>query len=101
MRPTFHTIITFLLTLILSILIAVLSATTANAQPPQTTAFQIGKNDTLYSRVLHEQRHILISLPGSAGDTYFTPRRYPVVYVLDGEEHFNYVSTIIRQLGEN
>jgi hypothetical protein len=60
-----------------------------------------GHTDTLYSRTLGEARRLLIYLPSSYDDGYFYPRRYPVLYLLDGDSHFNSVSSIIQILSEN
>jgi len=65
------------------------------------THAQLGKTDTLYSKILGEARHIRIYLPSSYGDTYFYPRRYPVLYLLDGDSHFNSVSSMIQLLSES
>lgn len=62
---------------------------------------QPGKTDTLYSKVLGETRTVRIFLPSSYGDTYFYPRRYPVVYLLDGEGLFEPVSSMVRLLSED
>jgi len=65
------------------------------------THAQPGKMDTLYSKVLGETRHIRIYLPSSYGDTYFYPRRYPVLYLLDGEAMFNPVASMVQLLSED
>jgi predicted alpha/beta superfamily hydrolase len=62
---------------------------------------QSGKTDTLYSKILAESRWVRIYLPSSYGDTYFYPRRYPVLYLLDGEGLFNPVSSIVQLLSED
>jgi predicted alpha/beta superfamily hydrolase len=59
-----------------------------------------GRTDTLYSKTLGETRRLLIYLPSSYGDTYFYPRRYPVLYLLDGDSHINPVSSMVQMLGE-
>ncbi|HVV05084.1 MAG TPA: alpha/beta hydrolase-fold protein [Puia sp.] len=59
-----------------------------------------GRTDTLYSKTLGETRRLLIYLPSSYGDTYFYPRRYPVLYLLDGDSHINSVSSMVQMLGE-
>lgn len=74
-----------------------LSLLLARASQAQINA---GKTDTLYSRVLGETRRLLIYLPSSYGDTYFYPRRYPVLYLLDGDSHINSVSSIVQILSE-
>jgi predicted alpha/beta superfamily hydrolase len=62
---------------------------------------QAGRTDTLYSKVLGESRRLLIYLPSSYSDTYFYPRRYPVLYLLDGDSHFNSVSSMVQTLSEH
>ncbi len=53
----------------------------------------IGEVDTLYSKVLNEKRTIRIHVP--AGDKN---QRYPVLYILDGEEYFQSAAAISEQL---
>src|SRR5882724_6728915 len=65
------------------------------------TRAQSGKTDTLQSKILGEVRHIRIFLPSSYNDTYFYPRRYPVLYLLDGDSYFNSVSSLIQLLSED
>lgn len=67
---------------------------------PARAQLHTGKTDTLYSKVLGEPRRILIYLPSGYGDTYFYPRQYPVLYLLDGDSHFNSVSSIVQLLSE-
>jgi len=47
----------------------------------------IGKRDTIFSNVYKEKRVVWVSVP-SDFNKYFPPRNYPVVYLLDGPEHF-------------
>lgn len=55
----------------------------------------IGKKITIQSKVLDEERTILVSLP----DEYdLTETNYPVMYVLDGKWHFQHVSGIVQYL---
>jgi uncharacterized protein len=61
----------------------------------------IGKNLELYSKILHEQRKIMVYLPASYYDTYFYKRHYPVVYALDGDSHFFNLAAMIKQMSEN
>ena len=82
----------------LSILVCVLAfAGLAYGQSP----IVIGKTEEVYSQTLQEKRRIQVYLPASISDTYFSPRRYPVVYVLDGDPHFFTLSAIIKQLSED
>ena len=45
--------------------------------------YQVGIGDSLYSDILREQRTIFVQVPASYGHN--PNRKYPVVYVLDGE----------------
>ncbi|HTD98706.1 MAG TPA: alpha/beta hydrolase-fold protein [Mucilaginibacter sp.] len=54
----------------------------------------IGTVDTVYSKILNEKRTILIHVPhGGSKD-----QRYPVLYILDGESHFQSAVAIDEQL---
>ncbi|HTD42104.1 MAG TPA: alpha/beta hydrolase-fold protein [Mucilaginibacter sp.] len=52
----------------------------------------IGTVDTLYSKILNEKRTILVHVP--EGDK---TQRYPVLYILDGEDHFLSAVAITEQ----
>lgn len=51
---------------------------------------QIGKIDSIYSNTLKEQRKFWVQLP----ENYNKNKKYPVVYVLDGETHLPTVSIV-------
>ncbi|MDB5152144.1 MAG: alpha/beta hydrolase [Mucilaginibacter sp.] len=53
----------------------------------------IGTADTLYSKILNEKRIILVHVPD--GDK---AQHYPVLYILDGEDHFQSAVAITEQL---
>ncbi|RED23724.1 hypothetical protein BD847_2789 [Flavobacterium cutihirudinis] len=61
---------------------------------------QIGTIDSISSKVLNEQRKILVHLPKSAQYGGFAKQKYPVVYLLDGDAHFNSVVGMIEELSE-
>lgn len=52
--------------------------------------------DSLYSTVLKEQRRISVYLPSSLRDKKDSSRKYPVLYVLDGDSHKLPVSGILE-----
>jgi len=84
------------------LLLAVVCAyTCTQGQTPPDNSIRIGKTESVYSKILNEQRRVLISLPGSYYDTYFDKRRYPVVYLLDGDSHFYSVTAMIKQLSDD
>lgn len=61
---------------------------------------QIGTIDSISSKVLNEQRKILVHLPKSAQYGGFAKQKYPVVYLLDGDAHFSSVVGMIEELSE-
>lgn len=69
---------------------------TVNAQ--NTTDIIIGKIDSLNSTILNEQRKIWIHVPEDYSNGIFEKKKYPVVYLLDGDAHFYSVVGMIQQL---
>ncbi len=59
----------------------------------------IGRVDSLHSATLDETRPYLVYTPPSYADTTVTPHGYPVLYLLDGDAHFQSVSGLIQILG--
>lgn len=53
----------------------------------------IGTVDTIYSKILNEKRAVLVHVPDGGKD-----ERYPVLYILDGEDHFNSAVAIVQQM---
>ncbi len=53
----------------------------------------IGTIDTVYSKILNEKRIIYIHVPD--GDK---SERYPVLYILDGDQHFQSAVAIVEQI---
>ena len=69
--------------------------TTAQTPSP---AIQFGIRDQIDSKILNEQRRILVYVPASAASENYTRQLYPVVYLLDGEAaHFAAVVSMINQ----
>jgi predicted alpha/beta superfamily hydrolase len=60
----------------------------------------IGKVDSVYSTILKEKRKVWIYVPNMNGDQQNSRQRYPVVYLLDGDGHFNSVAGMIEQLSQ-
>lgn len=56
----------------------------------------IGKAEKFYSNILKEERTLLIYTPVQADKTSL--QRYPVLYLLDGEEHFYATVGMIKQM---
>lgn len=59
----------------------------------------MGRNEQVRSRVLGELRTYSVYIPESAQDPLYGRQRYPVIYVLDGETHFQSVAAIVERLG--
>lgn len=57
----------------------------------------LGKNHKIYSKILNEERRIMVYVPNSEVGIY-SKKRYPVVYLLDGDAHFYSVVGMIQQL---
>ena len=55
----------------------------------------IGTIDSLQSKILNEQRKVWVHVPGGATNS---TKKYPVVYLLDGDAHFYSVVGLIHQL---
>jgi len=53
----------------------------------------IGHVDTVWSNVLNEERAILVHVPEGS-----KTERYPVLYVLDGESHFQSAVAMVQQM---
>ncbi len=62
--------------------------------------FPSGKVDSVYSKILGEQRKVWIYSPTMKGGKKYEGERFPVIYLLDGDAHFEGVVAMIRQLGE-
>jgi hypothetical protein len=63
-----------------------------------TRQIVIGQIDSLTSKILHETRTLWVHVPDSYKREGPSKRRYPVVYLLDGESHFPSVVGMIHQL---
>lgn len=75
-------------------------AISTDAQDIIGNSIVLGHTDTVQSKILNEKRSIWIHLPAGANNPGNAGMRYPVVYVLDGSDHFASVSGIIQYLSE-
>jgi predicted alpha/beta superfamily hydrolase len=80
------------------LLFLLVPAAAIQAQAPSTTV-SIGVRDSVWSATLKENRRFLVYTPSSYNDTTYLPRRYPVLYLLDGDAHFHSVSGLVHILG--
>ena len=60
----------------------------------------IGQVDSVYSTVLKEKRKVWIHVPNMNSGMASTGQRFPVLYLLDGEGHFQSVVGMIQQLSQ-
>ncbi|TGE22878.1 alpha/beta hydrolase-fold protein [Hymenobacter metallicola] len=72
-----------------------LGAGPARAQRNKIT---IGHIDSLSSKVLQERRGLWIYVPPAAAEPGYAPKHYPVLYLLDGDLNFAYVTALTQQL---
>src|SRR5260221_7846789 len=68
-----------------------------NANAQRDNRVVIGTVDSIYSKLLKENRKIWIHLPKSYASN-FKFQKYPVIYLLDGDTNFHSVTGLIPQL---
>lgn len=66
----------------------------------QDEDISIGKKQVLHSRVLKEERRIWVYTPSMTAGSASPAKRYPVLYLLDGDAHFYATVGIIQQLSQ-
>ncbi|NQY30157.1 MAG: alpha/beta hydrolase [Flavobacteriaceae bacterium] len=69
---------------------------TINAQ--NSNDIVIGKIESIHSNILNEERKIWIHVPEENPEGLYEKKNYPVVYLLDGDSHFDSVVGMLRQL---
>src|SRR5215207_5645414 len=82
-----------------ALFLVLLPAALLQSQAPAQKPVTIGSGDTLWSATLKESRPYLVYTPPSYNDTTYQARRYPVLYLLDGDAHFHSVTGLIQILG--
>lgn len=70
----------------------------ANAQHNENVT--IGKKEVIYSKALGENRTVWIYTPDMTAGTVIPGKKYPVLYLLDGDAHFFATAGIIQQLSQ-
>lgn len=78
--------------------IVLLLSFSLNAQSNESIA--IGKKEIIFSKVLNENRKIWVYTPSNTSQNVIPEKRYPVVYVLDGDAHFYSTVGTIQQLSQ-
>lgn len=82
------------------ILAAVAATIALTAAAQSDNKIVIGKIDTVYSKILGEQRKIWVYTPGMTAPMREPGKRYPVLYLLDGDTHFASVVGLVQQLSQ-
>ncbi|MFW0718435.1 alpha/beta hydrolase [Pedobacter sp. N23S346] len=59
----------------------------------------IGKTYKTYSKILGEERPYFVYLPESASEKTLGKQKYPVIYLLDGEQHFQGLAAMMENMG--
>jgi predicted alpha/beta superfamily hydrolase len=92
-----------LLVISLSVLILVScqNKEAAKNTEPGNSNLIIGKTDSLRSEILDETRNIWVHVPDEAAGAIFGQTSYPVLYLLDGPDHFHAVTGMLKNLGDN
>ena len=82
-------------------ILVILSGIISLGSPAQTdNKIIIGKIDSVYSTILKEQRKVWVYIPNMKAGMQNPGQRYPVVYLLDGDGHFESVVGMIQQLSQ-
>jgi predicted alpha/beta superfamily hydrolase len=76
-----------------------LIAVSASAQDA-SRAITTGERLSMRSAILGEDRPYWVHLPESYGNSTYAPRRYPVMYVLDGDSSFHFATGAVHFMSE-
>ena len=80
------------------ILIGFLSLSLTSLTAQQNNSVVIGAIDSIHSQILNEQRIIWVHVPESARANVQPKKKYPVIYLLDGDKNFTSVVGMIDLL---
>src|SRR5262245_35878034 len=64
-------------------------------------SIKIGERFVMHSAILQEDRPYLVYLPKSYQSNEFAPKRYPVLYLLDGDWLFHSASGVVHYMALN
>jgi predicted alpha/beta superfamily hydrolase len=62
---------------------------------------QIGKAYSIFSSILNEKRKLWVCVPKVADEPVIASIKYPVVYLLDAEDHFSSFTKMIQQVNKD
>lgn len=90
----------FVMLLLILVMPSVLEQSVVIAQE-KGRGISIGEEYKIRSKELEEERIYQVYLPESYNNKFYAPKKYPVVYLLDGNAHFQSLSGVIRTMGRN
>ncbi|NTE03141.1 alpha/beta hydrolase [Agrobacterium tumefaciens] len=73
--------------------------TTIISHSQEKNDISIGKTYKTYSNILGEERPYFVYLPESASEKTLGKQKYPVIYLLDGEQHFQGLAAMMENMG--
>jgi predicted alpha/beta superfamily hydrolase len=76
------------------ILLITISISTTSLNGQNESQLSRGKIDTIYSKILNENRELWVYQPNEKD----SKKKYPVIYLLDGNHHFHTVVSMVEQL---
>lgn len=80
--------------------LAMIFAFAIKSQAQKSDSIFLGKRITIYSKVLNENRKVWIYTPSNTSINVDNSKRYPVLYLLDGDAHFFSAVGIVQQLSQ-
>lgn len=83
---------TLILFLVLVVVMIAINAKTIK------NSMQICKGDCIFSKILNEKRKLWVYIPKPTEGQEAGQQRYPVIYLLDAEEHFRNFTEMIQQV---
>lgn len=83
-------------TFVVTVIALVLVACNRDLRDPRDRFFTIGIKESIHSDVLKEDRPFFVYVPPYARNS---GKKFPVLYLLDGEAHFHSISGLIQILG--
>ncbi|MBK7902543.1 MAG: alpha/beta hydrolase [Proteobacteria bacterium] len=75
-------------------------STDARAGGAEKNEIVIGRKFSIESAILQEKREYIVYLPAPYHDRLYAKVRYPVMYLLDGEEYFNAAAGLVHFMSE-
>lgn len=83
------------------VLCLVLCATLFSGAAQTDSRITLGAVESISSKILNEDRKVWVYVPGNVPNDLSGPKKYPVVYLLDGDLNFSAVVSMLQQLSRN